>query len=105
MVPSGLIDTDPLVPAVLIEATANGSPSGSLADASTLMSIAVSLSVDAETSPAVGRQFGETSTVRDTTLLRLLLAAPSLTGKLMVRDPFAPRASESLYATERSAVW
>ena len=49
-----LIVTVPLVPVVFTDFRVTTSPSGSLALARTLMSIAVFLSVDALTLPAVG---------------------------------------------------
>src|ERR1700731_3201931 len=87
MVPPGLIETAPLVPVVPTDATLSVSPSGSLAADSTLMSIAVCLSVDAVAFPAVGGLFGLTLMVRDATLLRLAAASPSSTWKLIVRGP------------------
>ncbi len=83
--PLPLIETEPLVPAVFTDDRDTVSPSESLVQDSTLMSIAVCLSVDALTFLATGRGFGLTVTVRETTLLRFLLADPSLTWKLIFR--------------------
>src|ERR1700683_2982476 len=85
MVPLGLIDTEPFVPVVFTADTDTVSPSGSPSPARTLMSIGACLLVEAPTFLATGGVLGLTAMVRDTVLLRLFRAVPSLAWKLIVR--------------------
>src|SRR5215472_8106569 len=104
MVLSGLIVTRPLVPVVSTDATVSVLPAGSVSFASTLISIAVCLSVIAVSLTATGGPGCVTEMVRETTLLRLLWAAPSLAWKLTLRLPVAA-AAFAAKVTDRSAAW